>query len=181
MKIIYLYIVSYFFFKCIYSGGKLRDIFSNASHLKQMILIWIKYRSVVITQDRSWWLNMRINYKSNHICYLIIQILIMTLLAQLVRNTRLMLEMGGYLASVPKREASVAKRWRDGKCQLASCEGSKPEQCAQELVRLSPPAVDGVAEDACVLWSHCYPLGGLWHHQKQKQKRYSCFLSFTSG
>lgn len=106
-------------------------------HLKQIISSWIKYRSMVITQDRSWWLNMRVNYKSNHICYLIIQILITTLLAQLLWNTRLMLEMGGYLTSVPKREASVAKRWRDGKCQLASYEGSKPEKCTQELEGLS--------------------------------------------
>lgn len=85
----------------------------------------ITYRPVVITQDRSWWLNMRINYKSNHIRYLIIQILIITLLAQLVQNTRLMLVMGEYSASVPKWEASAAKRWSDGKCQLTSCEGSR--------------------------------------------------------
>ena len=64
----------------------MRDIFNNALLLKLMISIWIKHRPVVIIQDRSWWLNMRINYKSNHIHYLIIQILITTLPTQLVRT-----------------------------------------------------------------------------------------------
>lgn len=58
---------------------------------------------------------MRINYKSNHVGYLIIQVLIVTPLAQLAQNTRLMLGMGGYSASVPKWEASAAKKGRDGR------------------------------------------------------------------
>lgn len=77
--------------------------------------IRIKFGPMVIAQDRRWWLNMRINYKSNHVGYLITQVLIVTPLAQLAQNTRLMLGMGGYSASVPKWEASAAKKGRDAR------------------------------------------------------------------
>lgn len=86
------------------------NIFANSLLLIFITSIWIMYGPVFITQNRSWWLNIRINYKNNHVSYLIIQILIATPLAQLVQNTRLMLGMGGYSAAVPKWEASVAKR-----------------------------------------------------------------------
>lgn len=71
------------------------------------------------------WYNIRINCESNQVSFLIIQILITTVLAQLVQNTRLMLGLGGYSASVHKREASVAKWWSNRKCQLTSCEVNK--------------------------------------------------------
>lgn len=81
-----------------------------------------KKGSTVIIQKRVEWYNIRINCENNHVGSLIIQILITTVLAQLVQNTRLMLGLGGYSASVHKWEASVAKWWSDRKCQLTSCE-----------------------------------------------------------
>lgn len=53
-------------------------------------------------QKRIQCYGIRINCESNHVRFLIIQILITTVLAQLVQNTRLMLGLGGYSASVHK-------------------------------------------------------------------------------